>query len=110
MKPPIKIATLLNTPLVKIQISALLVQKSEIATVIHACFILSTHNGVEGMIQPNSTLRRCAAHVMVAKPAMIHQWTLLNLKTLYKLWSTLQLMLPIMLKIWLMMLKLTRES
>ena len=85
LKPPIKIATLSNTPLVKIQISAQLVQKSVIATVIHAYYIPSTLNGVEGMILLNSDLRRCAAHVMVAKPAMIHLWNLLNLKTLYKL-------------------------
>lgn len=110
MKPPIKIATLSNMPLVKIQISSLQVQKLEIATVIHACFILSTHNGVEDMIQTSSTLRRCAAHAMAVKPAMMNQWFLLSLKTLYKLWSMLQLMLPIMLKIWLLMLVLTRES
>ena len=74
---------------------------------IHAYYIPSTLNGVEIMIQTISDLKRCAAHVVVAKNAMIHHR---NLRTLYKLQSMLQLLLPEKLKIWLLVLSPTRES
>lgn len=82
MKPQTKTATLICTRLAKIRISILMVMLLEIETMIHAYYIPSTLNGVEIMIQLNSDLERCAAHVMVAKNAMIHHR---NLRTLYKL-------------------------